>query len=132
MKIIGVPRLAFSQCALLSPRTMSTGSAGDCGQSQNCRRLEQASFFFRNSPAGRNARFDTRTVCTHPLGKLSPIFRILVLVSNSQKQVTEKRALKALECMSHTKKIAETRRRWSVARVLLHVRAVGDCPVPWR
>ena len=79
---------------------MSIGSAGDCGQSQNCRRLEQASFFFRNSPAGRNARFDTRTVCTRPLGKLSPIFRILVLVSNSKKQVTEKRAL--------------TWRRWSV------------------
>ena len=116
---MGAQRLAFSQCAILSPRTMSIGSAGDCGQSQNCRRSEQASFFFRNSPAGRNARFDTRTVCTHPLVKLSPIFRILVPCVQQSKTY-------------HTKSALKTWRRRSVARVLLHVRAVGDCPVPWQ
>ena len=37
-------------------------------------------FFFSQQPGGaKRTLFDTRTVCTHPLGKLSPIFRILYL-----------------------------------------------------
>ena len=44
-------------------------------ESKNCQRLEQVFFFFSQQPGGaKRTLFDTRTVCTHPLEKLSPIF----------------------------------------------------------